>query len=303
MAPQISGDPPFEVPVPDPHHDAGNGPPDTCCKAGISDIVVPWDKDTFQDEEMARYGIAVYIPLHILTCTTCKLVIDPWDIDSHIHKDLPHAKVDKAYCKRLRERFSLVERYKLRPPATLRPAIPNLRLYHNCHSCSVCFHAFKTRHSLITKHHCPNSSVIFGYAQAYFPYSHQGALFAVTLPPSPPADLEEVDFVEALKSKYRDPDPEVLPIVIPQDPRDTNHFLKLENWGGVVQGLSGHLLWNTVRTANQSLRDMVYRSVEKYVNDVNDELGKKHTFRWGQAIGSYSLCVSCLSLSLIVSSP
>lgn len=258
-----------------------------------ADITIPWDKYTIQDDKMARLGIAAYTPLGILTCIKCKSVIDPCNIYTHIRGELPHADVDKDYCQSLRERFSLIEAHELKPPTTLRPAIPNLQLHHNYSYCSVCCHAYQREHSLMTKHHCPHFSVRSGCAQAYFPFYHHGGFFAVAKPLPPPTD-QGVDFVEVLKSKYRDPVPADLPIDIPENPRDSNHFLSHRNWGGIVKGLCGRQLWDAVRTANQNLRGAIRHSVDWYVNDVNGKLKTEHPDVWGDAIGSYTMCVSCM---------
>ena len=268
------------IQIEDPEDDDHTGPP--------PNTTVLWNEHTFQDEQMARFGIVVQKDLRILTCVKCKCVVDPSAIGRHIRREIPRAKITEEYCAELRKKFNLIPKQELERPKTLQPAIPNLELRVGYWYCSECCYAVRRKHTLLTKHTtCRNSEPKQGYAQAYFGSHHQGGFFAVAVAQSQPPD-RTLNLVKAFKRRFPDPLPENEPIRHPENPRDTNHFLSVRPWMEVVEGLTGKQVWEAVRGVNARMKLAISPSVGKYVDDINTELGKDDMYRQGVAIGSFN---------------
>lgn len=246
---------------------------------------IRWDESTFQDKRMSCLGIAVHTELHIVTCVTCRSVIDPDKLHAHIAKHVPKDSIPTGYQDELQDKFSLIPKKELRIPGTVRQAIPNLPLYPGVPHCPKCGYA-AFDHGTVRKHDaCGPIKPDVGYAQAYYPNANRG-FFAVTVPePSPPEP--DANLVEILKRKYPDPIPSQRPVAIPKATCDANAFLKKEGWGIVVDGLTGEDIWKAVRTCDLDLRKAIAESVKKHMETVNSAISKAGMHAIGVAIGSY----------------
>jgi len=255
---------------------------------GPFDIPMIWDERSFQDNEMSALGIIAHPELKILTCSTCKHVIDPDEIRKHVSRHLPRPAVDKIDYEKLREKFSLIPKKALTIPGSIIPAIPTLHVYRNLAHCTQCGYAVKNPRSL-HRHTTCGEKVRYrlGYAQAYFPKENHGGFFAVTITEPPPNPQPGLNLLNLLKNKYPDPLPGQTPITLTEHVRDTNPFLARSNWARIFNGLTGQEVWNAVRADNDDLRGSVSPSVKRYIQDVNTKLGDSGCDNEGSAIGSY----------------
>ena len=270
-------------------------PPDSA--PGKKEITVPWDSDTFQDPEMRKYGLVVNLPLHILLCIGCKSAIDPDRVYAHVRREQRHVDITRGYCDSLKRRFTLTPRRLLRRPSTLRKAIPCLQVKEGYAYCSVCYHACALDRSLQSKHRtCPGHRVKHGLAQAFFPRSHNGGYFAVTLPPPEPS-RRPIDLAQRLRDSFPDPSPADVPIELPPNPRDSNHFLEMQQWVPTLDGLTGAEVHFATREANPLLRASVRDALGRYMDAVDESL-KHSTHAMRVAMGSYNGFVSPFAFDL-----
>jgi predicted Fe-S protein YdhL (DUF1289 family) len=223
---------------------------------------------------MARYGLVINRLLKIAICIGCKTVVDPKFIYNHVHKDQRQANLTKTYCEALPGRFSLTPKTLLEPPSALRPAIPCLELKDGYVYCTGCNRAMEHERSLKATHRCRTFEIKKGFAQAFFPHSHQGGYFAVTLPPRR-HDAQPVDTVQLLKNMFQDPPPQDVPIALPANPRDANHFLELKEWVPTLGGLTGSEIQFAVRDINPALRELISDSLKRYMTKVEEALTPK----------------------------
>lgn len=249
-------------------------------------IVAPADDDCVDDEVMKQYGIVAYPPLRILLCTTCHSVINPKDIYRHLRSELSEKFVGKTYCKQLVERFALQPKESLKPPSTLRSAIPYLELKEGYVCCTNCNRATEHLSSLKSAHNCTNFEVRKGPVQAFFPNAHQGGFFGVIAPPKP-RDVQPSDIDQVLEENFPDLDPANLPIALPENPRDGNHFLTLQGWVPALNGLNGAQIWFVARVIHKNLRNIVSESTEKYMGETYEAL-RRATHPMTVSIGSYT---------------
>lgn len=263
-------------------------------------VRVPFDSDTVQDEEMRKYGLVAYPPLGIIMCISCQSVINPMEIYNHIRADQRGSRVGKTYCAQLSQRFSLKPKAFLKPPSALRSAVPCLDLREDYSCCTNCNRATEHSSSLTSSpaHKCANFQVRKGFAQAFFPNAHQGGFFGVTLPPKP-RDAQPVDIVQTLEDSFPDLDPADLPIALPENPRDGNHFLSIQGWVPALNGLSGAQVWSIVRTINQDVRNKVSKSIDKYLGDIHAAL-KETDQSMRVSIGSYTGFVPTFSFCFVL---
>lgn len=249
-------------------------------------IPMVWDQRSVQDEDMSPLGIVAHPELKILTCITCKRVIDPDGIRKHISRHLPRQVVNKVNCDGLRNRFSLIAKKDLKIPRPFILAIPTLPVYRNFPHCPKCGYAVRNDRSFYRHTSCGKIKSQLGYAQAYFPEENHGGFFAVTV--SEPPTLEPgLNLMNVLKKKYPDPVAGQTPITLSQHVRDTNPFLAKSAWPQIVEGLTGEQVWNAVRKDNEGLRKSVTPSVKRYMEEVNAKLGSSGCDNEGSAIGSY----------------
>ena len=259
-------------------------------------IVIPWDDDTFQDKDMRLHGLVAYTPLHILICVDCHSVVDPDLIRLHVRRHHRRTSISHEYCLGLRNKFSLTPKARLKGPSTPRPAIPCLELKEGYVYCTGCNHAMEHMRSLKTKHSCVGFEIKECFAQTFFPHIHQGGYFPVTVSPQR-RELQPVDFVQTLNNAFPNPNPENLPIALPENPRDANHFLELQGWVPTLCGCTGAELWIATREINPDVRSLVSGSIKEYMSKVDYDLSnpKNHTVQC--AMASYTGLVSSHSLS------
>ena len=258
---------------------------------GKEEIVVPWDDDTVQDPDMRKYGLVVYRPLHILLCVGCKSVINPDHIHTHVRREQRHVDITKAYCDSLKARFRLTPKSLLRRPSIPKRAIPCLQVKENYAYCSVCNRAFAHSRTLRSKHStCPGHRVEHGLAQTFFPRSHHGGYFAVTMPPSEPRP-RLTNLAQRLRNSFPDPDPVDVPITLPPNPRDSNHFLEMQQWVPTLDGLTGAEVQFIAREVNPLLRTSVRDTLGRYMDAVDESL-RHSTHAMRVAMGSYNGFVS-----------
>ena len=258
------------------------------------EIVVPWDDNTFQDSKMRKYGLVVYLPLHILLCVGCKSAIDPNCTYAHVRREQRHVNITKSYCDSLKGRFTLTPRRLIRRPTTLRSAVPCLQVKEGYAYCSVCYHACAHDRTIRSNHNaCPGHRVEHGLAQTFFPKSHNGGYFAVTMPPPEPS-RRPIDLAQRLRDSFPDPSPADVPIELPPNPRDSNHFLEMQQWVPTLDGLTGAEVHFITREANPLLRASVRDALGRYMDAVDESL-KHSTHAMRVAMGSYNGFVSPFS--------
>ena len=249
---------------------------------------IPWDDHTVQNQKMRQLGLVVYRPLHILICIKCKSVINPDHIYSHVRRDLPHAEITPQYCERLSTKFGLTPRSRLERPSGPRSAIPCLQLREGYAYCEGCGYAAKCVRTLTSKHAtCPGFGVKTGFAQSFFPHSNQGGYFAVTVPP-PQRDSRPVDLVQRLKDAFPDPNPADVPIALPENPRDSNHFLHVQRWVPTLNRLTGAEIQFVTSEANPTLRGLVSNAIDRYMSTVDKSLTDDSSHSIRVAMGSYN---------------
>ena len=275
-------------PLPRPHPNGQVGPADAeRAIVGLpnppSTASLSWGPDMHQDEKMTTLGIAVHTQLRIVTCVSCKVVIDPANLLAHLSQHLKKTSVSAEYCDELRASYSLIAKDKLTIPGVIIPAIPTLPVFQGLYHCKKCGYAVHDASTLRKHTTCPPLSTSQGHAQSYFPSKRRG-FFAVTVPAPPPKPLGLLDIV---KRRYPAPLPEARPIALSDDPSQVHPFLLHEGWATVVNGLTGKEIWTAVHDANHNTRTMVAPSVTRFLADVNaDLLGpNRHSNR--VLIGSY----------------
>ena len=254
-----------------------------------SEASVPWGDDVIQDQEMLGLGLVVYLPLHILICIGCKTVVDPKGIYDHVRGDRPSVQVTKSYCLSLEKRFSLTPKAGLEAKRPLlRSAIPCLKIREGLVRCTECNHAMEHKRSFHGAHSCTNSTIVSSLAsQSFFPHEHQGRYFGVTLP-TQPREEHPVDVVQAFKDAFPNPSPANVPIRLPDDAREANHFLATQNWIPALDGLTGGEIEDVIKGANPDLRPLVSAAITRYIFRVAKGLEDIGSHSPRVSMGSYT---------------
>ena len=234
---------------------------------------VLWGKDTFQDAEMDKYGFVVNTKWKLAICLGCKTGIDAKGLYDHINNEIKPNKVSYEYCKTVTVKFGLLTRNKLKLPTSVIPALFSLPITPNMLYCNRCGYAACIRASILRYHvdqACPNSSILHGPAQTFFPTTRRN-FFVVRVPPARAAEPSEVKISTLFKAQF--PQLQVNPLIAPpSDVRDTNHFLSLGDWFQEVAGLGYDQVHHIARNAQSDLRPLVRESVNSYIEAMNEEL-------------------------------
>lgn len=165
--------------------------------------------------------------------------------------------------------------------------------------CTVCNHAVERLRTLKSNHiTCPGFEIKEGFAQTFFPRSHHGGYFAVTVPPQR-RDPRPVNLVQRLKVMFPDPNPANVPMNLPENPADSNHFLSMQKWVPTLNGLTPAEIRFATREVNPDLRELVSGAVGGYMREIDESLAKNSTHQMRVAIGSFTGLVSLLSSPLV----
>ena len=223
---------------------------------------------------MQQFGFVVNTRWKLAICLDCKCGVDSKGLYAHINRHISPQRVTHEYCKSVITEYGLSTRYGLKIPTSVVPAIFGLAVIPDMYYCSKCGYAACHRRTVVRHHNrgqpCPNSDILCGPAQSFFPKARIN-FFGVRIPLPRPTEPSKVLISTLFKAQVA-PTQATSLITIPSDTRDMHHFLSLGDWFEEVNGLTGDQAYSITREALPDLRSLVRQSINLYIDSMNEEL-------------------------------